>query len=71
MPLGAIRPRDVAAYTRQVLTRPRTRKEPLAATTVNLHLTVLFDLMKTARREELIDTNPVEGVERPRIVRRR
>jgi integrase len=64
VPIGNIRPRDVAAYTREALTR-------FAPKTVNLHLTVLHDVLKTAKREELIESNPVEGVERPKVTRRR
>src|SRR4051812_49260941 len=57
MPLAAIRPRDIAAYVRESL-------EHHAPATVNLHITVLQDVLKTAKREELIDSNPAEGVER-------
>lgn len=64
MPLGAIRPRHVAEYVRQAL-------DDFAAKTVNLHLSVLHDVLRTAKAEELIDSNPAEGVERPKIVRRR
>lgn len=64
MPLGSIRPRHVAEYVRHAL-------RSSAPKTVNLHLSVLHDVLKTARREELIDSNPAEGVERPKVVRRR
>jgi integrase len=64
MPLDAIRPRDVAAYTRQALER-------FAPKTVQLHLNVLHDLYKTAKAEELVESNPVEGAERPKIPPRR
>jgi integrase len=62
--LASIRPRDVAAYTKTAL-------DTFAPKTVNLHLSVLHDVLKTARREELIDSNPAEGVERPKVGRRR
>jgi integrase len=31
---------------------------------------ILYDVMKTAKTEELIDSNPVEGANRPRIPKR-
>jgi integrase len=62
--LGSIRPRDVAGYTRETL-------GPFAPKTVNLHLNVLHDVFKTAKAEELVDSNPVEGTERPKVSRRR
>lgn len=64
LPLAGIRPRDIAAHIKEAL---RTH----AASTVNLDITVLQDVLKTAKREELIDSNPAEGVERPKIERRR
>jgi integrase len=63
IPIGNIRPRDVSAYTRTALKK-------FSAKTVTLHLNVLHDVLKTARREELIDSNPAEGAERPKIGRR-
>jgi len=72
-PLGAIRPRDVAEYVRKALTRPDARPnlkrkgQPFSPATVNLDVSVLHDVLKTARREELIVSNPAEGVERPRM----
>jgi integrase len=62
--LGSIRPRDVADYVRLALA-------DFSAKTVNLDLSVLHDVLKTALREELIDSNPAEGVERPKVERRR
>src|SRR4051812_32401433 len=64
MPLGSIRPRDVAAYTTDAL-------ETFAPKTVQLHLNVLHGILATALREELIDTNPVTGAERPKVRRRK
>jgi integrase len=57
-------PRQGGRYTREALER-------FAPKTVNLHLTVLHDVLKTAKREELIESNPVEGVERPKVPRQR
>jgi integrase len=58
MQLGAIRPRDVAAYVAE---------QKLAAATVNRDVGILYDVMKTAKTEELIGSNPVEGANRPRV----
>lgn len=62
--LGSIRPRDVAEYVRQAL-------GDYAAKTVNLDLSVLHDVFKTALREELVESNPAAAVERPKVQRRR
>jgi integrase len=64
MRLDAIRPRDVSAFTREKL-------ETFSAKYVNLMLNVLHDVMKTAVVEEIITTNPVVGVERPKVIRQR
>jgi integrase len=62
--LASIRPRDVTAYVTEALDR-------FAPGTVQLHMNVLHDVLKTAVAEELIDSNPATGVERPKIKRRR
>jgi integrase len=59
--LGSIRPRDVSGYTRQALGE-------FAPRTVNLHLNVLHDLYKSAKAEKLVESNPVEGTERPKVL---
>jgi integrase len=64
MPLQAIRPRDVAAYATDQL-------KTYAAKTVNLDLNVLSDIFKTAIAEEVAETNPVSGVQRPKVRRRK
>lgn len=64
LPLAAIRPRDIAAHV-------KTGLATHAPATVNLDVTVLGDVLKAAKREELIDSNPADGVERPKIPRRR
>ena len=61
--LAAIRPRHVAEYVSDRL------DDGYAPATVIGDVDTLFDVMKTAKREELIDMNPVEGVERPKIPR--
>jgi integrase len=63
LPLAAIRPRDVAEYVREALAHYHPK-------TVNFNLNLLYDVFKTAKAEELIDSNPAEGVERPRVRRR-
>lgn len=60
MPLATIRPRDVAAYV-------ASTSKKLGAATVNRDLAVLHAIFKTAFREELIDRNPGEAAERPKV----
>jgi len=69
----SIRPRDVAGYVRQVMSEPQHERfgRPLSAKFVNLHLNVLHNIFKTAIAEELVQTNPVASVERPKVQRRR
>jgi integrase len=62
--LDTIRPRDVAGYIRE-------RLDGFAPKYVNLQVTVLHDVLKTAVAEELIAANPAAGVERPRVPRNR
>jgi integrase len=64
MPLGAVRPRDVAKYATAALER-------FAPKTVQVRLNVLHNVFATAMREELVDSNPVAGAERPTVKRRR
>jgi integrase len=59
-PLTAIRPRDVARYVDAAL-------DDYSARRVNLYVTVLHDICKTAVREELLVSNPAAGVERPKV----
>ncbi|MGI9113039.1 MAG: tyrosine-type recombinase/integrase [Gaiellaceae bacterium] len=44
---------------------------PLSAKFVNLHLNVLHNIFRAAIAEELVQTNPVASVERPKVQRRR
>jgi len=64
MPLAAIRPRDIAAFVSDSLER-------LSPSSVNLDITVAQEVFAAARREELVDSDPTEHVERPKILRRR
>ena len=63
--LGAIKPRHVAEYVDERLS------EGDMPATIGGDLDVFFEVMKAAKREELIDSNPVDGVERPKIQRRK
>jgi integrase len=62
--LAAIRPRHVAEFIRSALAE-------YAPATVNLDVNVLVDIFNSAVREEVVETNPAQHVERPRIPRRR
>jgi integrase len=64
MPLAGIRPRHVAAFV-------AAQADAYEASTVSRDLGVLHDVFATAVREELVETNPVTGAERPRAPRRR
>jgi integrase len=64
MPLAAIRPRDVAAYVAEA-------SADYAPATVVRDVSVLHAIFTTARREELVETNPAAQAERPRQPRRR
>src|SRR2546429_1015640 len=71
MKLAEIRLRDVADYVAHQ-SKPRNKGGGgLGAATVNRDVGILYDVMKTAKTEELIDSNPVEGANRPRIPKRR
>jgi integrase len=62
IPLAAVRPRDVAAFVREHNGAPASIAKDLA---------VLSAVFKSARAEELVEANPAEGAERPKIPRRR
>jgi integrase len=64
MRLGTIRPTHVASYVTDQL-------GDYSPATVNGDVDVLFEILKTAKREELVDQNAAEGAERPRVPRRR
>src|SRR5207248_41153 len=59
-----IGPRDVAAYIAK-------QTADFEGSTVGRDVDLLFDVFKTAKREELVDSNPVEGAERPKQSRGR
>ena len=44
---------------------------PLSAKYVNVHLNLLHAIFKSALAQELVQSNPVTGVERPKVQRRR
>ncbi len=63
--LAELRPGDVAAYIE------RQTRGGSAPATVNRDVSILHDILKVAVREELIDSNPAAGAERPRIRQKR
>jgi integrase len=63
MPLAAIRPRHVAAFVAEV-------SKDYAANTVHRDVSTLHAIFATAKREELVESNPAEKAERPKIPRR-
>lgn len=60
MPLGAIRPRHVAAFTAEAVREH-------GPTTVNQDLNLLHNVLASAVREELIEINPAHRPERPKV----
>jgi integrase len=70
--LEGVRPRDVAAFVRVAMSEPHERfNRPLSPRYVNVLLNVMYDLYKSAVAEELVQANPVVGIERPKTRRRR
>jgi integrase len=63
-PLALIRPRHIAEYV-------AARSENLGAATVNRDVSILSDIFKCAKQEELVESNPAEGVERPKLPKRK
>jgi integrase len=64
MRLAEIRPRHVAAFVSE-----QSENERAPASIVR-DLAVLHAIFKTALREELVDSNPAAGAERPKVKRR-
>jgi integrase len=64
MPLAAIRPRHVAEYV-------ASASSELGAETVSRDVSLLHAIFKTAKREELVESNPAEGAERPKTPKRK
>lgn len=61
MRLASVRPRDVASYTKEAMGK-------YSPATVELDLSVLHSIFKTALREQLVDSNPAVGAEHPKAV---
>jgi integrase len=61
--LAAIEPADVDQYI-------ATKTETLAAKTINNHLSLLHEMFKVAKRWRLVQANPVEDVDLPRVEQR-
>jgi hypothetical protein len=62
-PLAAIRPRHVAEYVAEAT-------GDLGAATVSRDVSLLHAIFSTAKREELVESNPAERAERPKTPRR-
>jgi integrase len=63
LPLASIRPSHVAEYVRHA-------SETYAPASVGRDISVIHNIFKSAKREELIESNPAD-VERPKIVKRK
>jgi integrase len=64
LPLTAIRPSHVAEYV-------AAQSHHYEASTVSRDVGVLHDVLATALREELVDSNPAAGAEHPKLPKRR
>jgi integrase len=70
--LDGIRPRDVSAFVTDAMTKPHGKhNKPLTGKYVNVLLNVAFSIFKAAIGDELVESNPVASVQRPKVVRRR
>jgi integrase len=65
LPLASIRPSHVAEYVRWA------SEVPYEPASVNRDVSIIHNIFKSAKREELIETNPADDVERPKIVQRK
>lgn len=63
LPLDGIRPRHVAAYIAE-------QSDRYGAATVGRDVSVLHAILRTAQREELIESNAAAAAERPKLPRR-
>jgi integrase len=63
-PLAAIRPRHIAEYISDM-------SKTSGASLVGRDVDLLHAIFKTAVKEELVDSNPAAGAERPKLPRRR
>jgi integrase len=64
VPLGAIRPRHIAEYVAE-------QSGEHGPSVVNRDVALLHAIYKSAIREELVESNPAAGAERPKLPRRR
>lgn len=64
MQLGTIRPRHVADYVNE-------RVKSFEPATVNRDVSILHFILKTAKRQELVESNAAEGAERPKVRQRK
>jgi integrase len=63
LPLDAIRPRHVAAYIAEM-------SDKYGPSIVSRDVSVLHAILRTAQREELVDSNAATAAERPKLPRR-
>jgi site-specific recombinase XerC len=66
LPLASIRPSRITEYVAWA-----TGVKEQGPASLNRDITLLHDIFKSAKREELIETNPADDVERPKIVQRK
>jgi len=64
VPLASIRPRHIAEYV-------ATTSADYGAATVSMDVSLLHAIFASAKREELVESNPAERAERPTLPRRR
>jgi len=64
LPLASIRPSHVAEFVRH-------ESETYGPASVNRDISIVHNIFKSAKREELIEANPADDVERPKIVQRK
>jgi integrase len=64
MPLGAIRPRHIAEYVAKIA-------DEFAPAHIGRDVSILHAILRTAMREELVESNPAANVERPKVPRRK
>jgi integrase len=60
--LAAIRPRDVSAYVKR-----HAESGKLGPATLSRDLSILHAIFEAARREELVETNPADNAQRPKL----
>lgn len=62
-PIGELRPRHVADY----ITAMSKADPPFSASSINRDVSILHDILKTAKRRELVDSNAAADAARPKV----